>query len=396
MELADTIRFKSAQLLTFALSKACNSELYCLASQTKAYISELNYSHYSGERFCMEQSSLGDISTFKPSLGIARDAPSIFNRATKTEKHRLLIDAHLLSQEMKVSDERIALAQIHWSPAVPDLHGYYYLAYLTNFGGCEIRAKVVGKRMWDHVQHDISTKWLLECQRSMKHVLNSFEEFEIAVNKIKITAISWHIMRNGSRRQSEQPMLCLITASGCFVVFEIGPELTICFQKQLSHRLVQSMQWFSYLDKFKQHQSFVIACELSGKIGLFSIRFDEQCKTVADIDGILWLFDEPDGVFANGVQWEYMGDNDRMLVVFCKGMHLFVAVIGLEESHIRLISTSNEYIGHMNINGKKPDTDTEEIQLSYSDIGRSEVELIAPPSTRRNFRQIQYSNRLKT
>lgn len=357
MELADTIRFKSSQLLTFALSRAGNSELYCLASQAKAYISELNYSHYSEERFCMEQSSLTDISTFKPSFGVPRDAPNIFNRATRAEKHRLLIDAQLLSQEMKVSDERIALTQIQWSPAVPSLDGNYYLAYLTNFGGCEIRAKTVGTRLWNHVQHDISTKWLLECQQSMKHVLNTFEEFENALNDIKITAISWLVVSNDSQQHREYPLISVITASGCIVILEIGPELNICFQKQLNRQQVQSMQWISYRDKFKRLRSFVITCELSGAVSLFSVRFDEQCNAVVDIDGDLRLFDEADGVFANGVQWEYVEDNGQMLVVFCKGMHLFAAVIDVDGEHLRLVSTANQYIGYLSINGERSVTE---------------------------------------
>lgn len=356
MEVADTIRFKSSQLLTFALSKAGNNELYCLASSAKAYISELNYSHYSEERFCMERSSLSDISTFKPSFGVPRDAPQIFNRATKIQQHRLLIDAQLLSQEMKVSDERIALTQIQWSPAISNLNGNYYLAYLTNFGGCEIRSKSVGKRLWNNIKHDISTRWLLECQQTMKNVLNTFEDFENALNNIKITAISWHNVNNdGSEIGIEQnPLICVITANGCIVIFEIGPELIISYQKQLNRQQIQSLQWISCRNKQnKQIRSFIITSELSGKVGLYSVEFDEKTNRVVDIVESLWLFNEADEIFANGIQWEFSEVDEQLLIVFCKGMHLFASVIDLNGSSLRLVSSINHYIGHLSINGKR-------------------------------------------
>lgn len=348
MDIADTIPFKSTKLTSFALSKACNSELYCMVSQSKAYITELIYSHHNDERIGAEQSSLTELTTFKPSYGIPKNAPNIFNRATREEKERLLVDSQLMSEEMLVGNERIALTQAHWSPFVRHLDGDYYLAYLTNFGGCEIRAKNAGKRSWSFTRHDISMAWMLECQKTIQFVLNSFEAVEKAVNSIKITAIGWNDINN----PSGHPLLGVFTACGTFVVFEIGEEQNIVFHKQLNRTQIQLMQWFSIRDKFNRRCSFVIGSELSGAVRLYSVQFDDQDKEIIDIEEKLCLFDEADCVFGNGIHWEYHEQSNRILIIFAKGMHIFASLIGLDNEQVTLDTSVNHYIGHMTINGK--------------------------------------------
>lgn len=347
MDVADLIRYKSAQLLSFGLSKAPNSELYCLAGQTKAYISELFYSHHNDERICTEQSSLSDLSKFKPSHGIPRNAPNIFNQASKEEKHRLLIDYHLMSQEMRIANDRVTLSQIQWSPVINNLAGDYYLAYLTNFGGCEIRAKNVPQRTWSIIQHKISKHWMLNCQKSIKYVINTFDVFESAVNEVKITAISWNNVNDANGK----PLLSMITANGNFVVYEIGTDLNIRFQKQTDRKNVQSMQWFTFTDNLNQRRSFVITSEISGVVSLLSVQLDEQSNEISDVNAKLCLFDEADDVFANGIQSEYLMELNRLLVVFCKGMHIFASLIDLNSNENPSMILVNQYIGHMAING---------------------------------------------
>lgn len=347
MDVADFIRYKSSELLSFGLSKAPNSELYCLASQRKAYISELFYSHHNDERICTEQSSLSDLSKFKPSHGIPRNAPNIFNQASKEEKHRLLIDCHLMSQEMRIANDRITLSQIHWSPVVNNLNGDYYLAYLTNFGGCEIRAKNVPERTWSIIKHKISKHWMLNCQKSIKYVLNTFDAFENAVHDVKITAISWQIV-NGA---VGNPLLGIITANGNFVVYEIGTEPNIRFEKQTNRKHVQAMQWFTFTDNLNERRSFIITSEINGVISLLSVQFDKENDEIIDVDVKLCLFDESDDVFGNGIHFEYLKELNQLLVVFCKGMHIFASLIDLNTNENPSVISVNHYIGHMTING---------------------------------------------
>lgn len=110
MEVAAKFEYKTDQFVPFGLGKAAQSELYCVASRSKAYILELVYSHHCDERIFMEQSTLDDLSKFIPSHGVPKQAANIFNRATKQEQDRLLIDYHLMSEELKVSGERVAIS----------------------------------------------------------------------------------------------------------------------------------------------------------------------------------------------------------------------------------------------------------------------------------------------
>lgn len=347
MELIDTVSYKSDQLIPFGLSRSREDELYCLATRTKAYISELIFSHHYDDRIFMEQSILSDLTTFIPSYGVPKNAANIFNKASKQEQQRLFVDFHLMINEMKIGNERIALSQIHWSPKIQNLHEKYYLAYLTNFGGCEIRRKDISKRSWSLIIHNVAKKWMKHCQKNIKYVINTFEMLENAIHSIQITAISWNNMIKNNK-----PYFSIITANGMIAFFEIDEiDLRFCFQKQINCKHVQSMQWYSFDDKNNCYRSYVIVCELSGTITLLLLRYnDKNDDEIIDVEDKLQLFNEHDDVFANGIQLEYCNQTNQLIVVACKGLHLFIYLIDVNNDNLML--SSIHYIGHSTINGE--------------------------------------------
>lgn len=348
MEVAEKFAHRTDSFVPFGLQRAAKSELYCAASRTKVFILELIYSHHCDERIFMEQSILSDISKFMPSHGVPRNAASIFNRSTKADQDRLLVDYHLMTEELKVSSERVAVSQIRWSSIQPNLPGKYYLAYLTNFGGCEIRQKHTGKLSWCMGVHNIAKEWMMHCQKSIKYALNTFEAFEDAVYSMKITAISWN---NSTIESMDRDLdFCFITANGNVVFYDVGETLQLRYQKQLNHKQVNTLEWFTFTDKRNIHRSYLIACEMNGAISLLSIRYDQSTGNIVDIIEIAELFNERDGVCANGIQWEYYEQNNQLIFVICKGLHVFTYLFGIDSESV--LSSCIHYVGHLSINGK--------------------------------------------
>lgn len=370
MEVAEKFAYRTEQFIPFGLERAVERELYCVTAQSKAFILQLVYSHHCDERIFMEQSTLSDISKFMPSHGVPRNSANIFNRATKPQQDRLLVDYHLMTEELKVGSERVALVQTRWSPSLTPSNqsekfpGHCYLAYLTNFGGCEIRRKHTGKLSWCIVVHNIAKDWMLYCQKTnMKYAFNSFQTFEDAVYSIKITAISWNHYINGEQsnsvNNSQTLDFCFATANGNIVFYKLlgagdaGSEtIEMQFHKNFNLKQINSIEWFTFEHK-KLTRSYVIACETKGRINLLSVRLnynENNSIVIEDAIEMTKLFDESDGVCANGIQWEYCKQNNQLIFVICKGQHVFSYLYSLDNESIQ--SSFIHYVGHLTIHGK--------------------------------------------
>lgn len=370
MEVAEKFAYRTQQFIPFGLERAVERELYCVTAQTKAFILQLIYSHHCDERIFMEQSTLSDISKFMPSRGVPRNSANIFNRATKQQQDRLLVDYHLMTEELKVESERVALVQTRWSPSITQSNqseqfpGHCYLAYLTNFGGCEIRRKHSGKLSWCIVVDNLAKDWMLYCQKtSMKYAFNTFETFENAVYSIKIIAITWNHYFNdkqsNSVNHSKTLDFCFATANGNIVFYKLhgagsaGDEaFELQFHKNVKLKQINSIEWSTFQHK-KLTRSYAIACEIKGTINLFSVRLncnENNSIVIEDVIEMTKLFDESDGVCANGIQWEYCKQNNQLIFVICKGQHVFAYLYNLDNESVQ--SSCIHYVGHLTIHGK--------------------------------------------
>lgn len=355
MEVAERFAYKTDQFNTFSLQKAPENELYCVASRSKAYITELIYSHHCDERIFMEQSTLDDISKFIPSHGVPKQAANIFNRASKQEQHRLLIDYHLMSEELKVSVDRVALEHLRWSPLQKHTQTQsYYLAYVTNFGGCEIRQKHTGKLSWCIKVHNVAKEWLMFCQKNMKYAFNSFAPFEEAVLDIKITAIAW----NNRMCDTARAQFGFATANGIIVFYDVDgseemAQAQLQFHKKTNLKHINAIEWCTFdVKKSKQRQSFMIVCEMKGTINLVNVQYDPNgSDCVTDVNELAVLCDVADGICANGIQWEYLEQHNQLLVVACKGLNIFACLFSIDKQ--ATISTCFHYVGHLTLTGEK-------------------------------------------
>lgn len=344
MEVAERFAHRTDQFIAFGMHRAADSEIYCAASRTKGHILELIYNHHCEERIYMEQSTLADLSKFMPSHGIPKDAPSIFNKSNKQQQDRLLVDYHLLTEELKVSSERVALIQTKWSPLQRSMPGKYYLAYLTNFGGCEIRQKHTGRLSWCIVVHNVAKEWMIHRQKSIKYVLTSFETLEEAVYSIKITAITW----NNLCGADDNVDFCFITANGNVAFYAVGDSLQLQFEKQLDLKLANAIEWFTIDDTHRIRRSYIIASSMNGTISLYNVRYDQA--DIVDVLEIVQLFAESDGVCANGIHWDFLEQSNQLIFIVCKGMHVFAYLFSIDDQMV--LSSCNHYVGHLSITGK--------------------------------------------
>lgn len=347
MDVAEKFAYKTEQFIPFCLQRATDSEMYCAASRSKAYILELIYCHHCDERIFMEQSTMDNLSMFMPSHGVPKNAANIFNRSSKPQQDRLLVDYHLMTEELKVGSERVALSQTRWSPRVTNLHAKYYLAYLTNFGGCEIRKKHPGKLSWCITAYNVAKEWMMQCQKNMKYAFNTFESFEDAVYTVKITAIAW----NNLTTDNQNLDFCFTTANGTIVFYEIGDMLNLRFQKQIKQKQINVIEWFTLSDDMHNcHRSYLVACETNGMISLLSVIYDQNNGNIEDVIETVKLFGEADGVHANGIQWEYFSQRNQIIFVICKGMYVFICIFSIDNQTV--LSTYLHYVGHLTIHGE--------------------------------------------
>lgn len=344
MEVIQSFPYKCEQFIPFGLKRTSEHDLYCAVSRTKVHILELIYSHHCDVKLFMEQSVLTNLSSFMPCQGIPKNAASIFTKASKPEQDQILVDFHLMSEELKCTNERVTLVNIGWSPAIKHLPGNHYLAYLTNFGGCEIRQKHTGKRLWCIVRHNVAKEWMMRCQKNIKHTITTYQGLEDAVFNMQIKAISWNNII------AKNPFISIITADGMVAFFECSKdELRFSFEKQISCKKANAMEWFTFNDRNNVHRSYIITCELNGTVKLFSIQMDD--KNVTDVIESVEVCGETDGIPANGIQWEYVSGSNQLMIIFCKTMHIFVHLIDVKMGELK--SMHSYYIGHSMINSKR-------------------------------------------
>lgn len=346
MEAAEKFSYRTEQFNAFGLRKAPNSELYCVAGRTKAFILELIYSHHCDERIFMEQSTFDDITKFIPSHGVPKSAANIFNRATKAEQDRLMVDYHLMSEELKVSAERIAITQVRWSPRLQNAREKHYLAYLTNFGGCEIRQKHLSKLSWCTKIYNVAREWMILCQKNMKYLFNTFDQFQDGVQSVRITAIAW----NNFVLDETKLNFCFATANGTIAFCDIGITSEIRFSKKVQQKHITCMEWFTIDDvKHKQRHSYVIACSVNGTISLLSVQYDDQ-NHINDVSELAELSTDIDGIAADGIQLEYLSKDNQLIVIACKGVNVFAYLFNIDNQTIT--SKCFHYVGYLSINGE--------------------------------------------
>lgn len=197
--------------------------------------------------------------------------------------------------------------------------------------------------------HDIAKEWMMYCQQNIKSNCNTFETLIDTIDSIRITAISWcNIM------DCKNPDFLIITANGTLVFFEItgtDSDLQMRYQQQIDAKQVNALEWFSFYDKNKCRHSYVVTCERNGIVRLLAIKSNKKSGDIVDVIEKQRLFNETDGVFANGIQWEYCNQTNRLVVVYCKAMHVFVNLISVEGGSV--LSTCIQYIENLTINGKE-------------------------------------------
>lgn len=284
---------------------------------------------------------MDNLSDVIPSKVLQKDAVAIYKGANDAQKRELIIDPHLMSEQLGIDQPAISMVSARWSPLLG--RQTYYLAYLTNFGGCEIRSVNKATRRWDVVVCDVTKHWLKYCET--EGTIKSFHELMNAWRRLRLTAFSWNV-----KRSTENLTFATISTDGCIAFHELNADgnLRVILECNTKSMETNLLEWITFNGKNDALKSFIIAGDAHGNVSLYDVRIDNASENVCGIGDERKLFSEDDGVRANGIQWEYCDKTDLLMVCLCKGMHFFVFLLS---SDGLLLTQQVHYVGHLMLSG---------------------------------------------
>lgn len=336
-----TFNINREPCIPFGLSRAADHNLFAVCCRRSVQIIELDYSHHYDGTLNFRQSFADDPSAFIPSKQLKKDAAAVYKAANAAQRRDLIIDPHLMSEELRVDQPAIALISARWSPQSKCQQ--YYLACLTNFGGCEIRGVNKAIRKWDVVVCDVSKHWSHHCGRV--DTIRTFDELKSQWLGLRLSAVSWT-----ATRSSGHLSFATISCAGHVAFHELNADsiMRTAFEWNTELPEANLLEWITFDTTNGSTKSFVVVGDVRGNVTLLDVRIDKRTMDVCGVGDQRKLFSEDDGVRANGIHWEYHDDTDRLMVCLCKGMHFFAFLLsgdGVLRSH------RVHYVGHLMITG---------------------------------------------
>lgn len=336
-----TFNINSEPCVPFGLSRAAEHNLFAACCRRSVRIIELGYSHHFDGDWNFEQSFVDHPSPLIPSKSLHKDTAAIYKSANAAQRRDLLVDPHLMSEELRIDQPVISMVSAQWSPQLK--RHQYYLACLTNFGGCEIRSVSKAIRRWDVVVCDVAQHWLEYCGTEAS--IKTFDELKTAWHRIRLTAFSWI-----TKRLNANLAFATISSDGRIAFHELtaDDELRIAFEWDTKLQESNLLEWISFNGRNDALKSFIVVGDIRGNVSLYVVRIDKKSKNVCGVGEERKLFTEDDGVRANGLQWEYCDDTDLLVICLCKGMYFFVFLLSGDGL---LLTQHVHYVGHLMITG---------------------------------------------
>lgn len=352
------VTFPNTRFIPFGISRAPEDDIFLAINRNTIQVLEMMYKHNHDGNCRMIHSSF-KASTYIPTKEIDINSKEIYQNASHKERQLILQDLHLMSNELKVNENHIAIASAKWSTRILGLKKHF-IACLTTFGGCEIVAQPFTKRKWNRIVCNISELWTNYSYPKGKRISNLVDLKERTM-EVFITAISWN---NLQLIDNSTQWFAVIAASGTIGFFRLDSisedifsdvaetyeiEISIQFTKSFEISKANLLEWFSFRDKFKKLYSFLVIGDNAGDVHLFKLEFDKDLNNIKDVNALQTLFAEGDGILANGFQWNYNTQTHTLHVIFCKGMHLFIYLLKLDGT---ILSRAVYYVGNLYINGE--------------------------------------------
>lgn len=337
-----TFNISSEPCIPFGLSRAPEHNLFAACCRRSVKIIELGYSHHFDGNLNFQQSFVDNPSPLIPSNFLNKDSASIYKSSNAAQRHDLLIDPHLMSDELRIDQSAISMVSARWSPQLE--RQQYYLACVTNFGGCEIRGVDKPVRRWDVVVCDVAKHWLRHC--GIDDAIKTFDELKNAWHRIRLTAISWM-----TQRLNDDLIFATISSDGRIAFCELNAEneLRIAFEWDTKLQETNLLEWITFNGKNDVLKSFMVAGNIHGNVSIFDVNIVKKSRHVCGMGDERKLFSDDDGVRAHGIQWEYCDNTDLLVVCLCKGMHFFVFLLSGEGL---LLTQHVHYVGHLMITGE--------------------------------------------
>lgn len=357
-----TITANLETYLPFGLVRNEDGNIFCAISRTSAQILELNYQHHHDGPIRFIQTSVAQ-PTHMPSKDIAKDYNGIYGGAESRHRNDMQLDPILIPKVLHQAELTFAMIAARFAPRLPKQNGYY-LACLSNYGGCNVMFKKVAERSWTTVC-ELSQWWSAHCRRKYTEPLLNFADLRKYASDTHLTALCW----NNAATENEL-QLCMVNALGTVVFIGlvpnfnvIAPDVTvkILLEKDTNLKKVNTLQWITFVDKQKKTHSFIILGDLIGNVTMFPVTISSGKSEIFGLGEGINMSDECDRVRANGVIWMYDLNAEHLTVVYCKGPHVFAHLL---DKTGKPLSQCVHYIEGLSVTGNSMQT-TGIIYLSW-------------------------------
>lgn len=312
--------------LPFGISRINVGEVFCAVSRTKAQILELNYQHHHDGSVRFIQSS-APLPAHIPSQDNAKDSNKIYTQASASERSEMQLNPLLVPEVLNQNELTFAMVATKFAPRYLARNGFH-LVCLSNYGGCDVLFKHNVERLWTRVCC-LSQIWSAHCRQKYEEPLQRFDDLRKYVDDTRWTALSW----DNSICDGQQWRLWAINALGTLILVRLkeisdGGEremaAEILLETETTMKKVNLLECITFVDEQNEKHTFIVTGDVVGNVMLFPvICHGENIELGPAID----LWNEGDKIRADGLRWTYDSKSKQILLLYCKGSHVFVHLL---------------------------------------------------------------------
>lgn len=327
--------------IPFGIFRAEDANVFCAISRKTAQVLELSYQHHHDGIIRFIQTSI-PCPKHIPSKDIGKECNKIYHRTEQRYRNDIFLDALMVPEIPSHPEIIAALISAKFSTYDASKYGYY-VASLSNCGGCQIHFKVSLARRWNLVC-DVSSMWSKHCLKKYEEPIQAYNVLQEFILDNRLTALAW----NNSILYENRHILAVVNGVGLLAFVRIDSDVEpVIFEMQTDMLKVNILEWITFHNKKGKLHSYIVMADVLGNISLFAVTFDDA-RNISGVSELSKLWTEGDKVRANGIKWVYQSQTEQLIITCCKGSHVFFYLLN---SAGAVLSHCIYYVGGLFITG---------------------------------------------